>query len=301
MTRWMAGAVTALVLVFGAVSGFSQQEIGHYANGEEGIKGASMPGPGIYGRLYLDYYVANALKDADGNVQDIGFNLDLQVAAPCFVWFPPVKILGADYGMYMVVPIVRQEITIEDFGVQATGRGLGDICLNPVLLSWHGAKGDVTAGLGTYIPTGDFDPAKTANPGFGYSTYMLTLGGTYFPEGQRVISMSALGRYEVNSKKDGIDIQPGDRFQFDWGIGANLSRVWEVGMAGFCSWQVTDDTGDDVTWDASVHDRIFGIGPEISFFAFPSKLNTSLRYAQEFGARDRPEGHSTWLTLTQIF
>lgn len=291
--------IWSALLLLGGLQGYAQQELSHYASGEEGIKCATMPGPGWYSRMYVDHYKATTLRDAGGDVIDIGFDLDITVFAPNIIWFPDFKFFGADYGMYMVLPVVRQELTIELAGIHETAHGLGDINFNPLLLSWHTPRSDIVATFSMYIPTGDYDPQNVVNPGYGYYTYMLSLGATCYSK-DRAWSGAFISRYEFNSEKDGIDVKPGERFQFDWGVARNVAQLWEVGLAGFCSWQVADDTGADVVWDPSDHDRLFAIGPEVSYFHYPSTLNISLKHLVEFGGRDRPEGSATWLTLTKI-
>ena len=71
-------------------------------------------------------------------------------------------------------------------------------------------------------------------------------------------------------------------------------------MAGYCHWQVTDDSGSDVTWNKNDHDEVYGIGPEVVYFVQPWKLFISLRHIWEFEAKNRPEGHITTLTFTKI-
>lgn len=295
--------LTALVAVGLSVSGaWAQQELGHYANGEEGIKCASIPpGPGFFSRLYLDSYSAGTLRNGGGEAVDIGFRYDIQVAAFCNVWMTPINIMGADYGMYCVVPLVRQSIEIELAGLKEATRGLGDINLTPIMFSWHSPKADYLASLGTYFPTGDFEPTSALNDGYGFQTYIASLGTTYFPDAQKSWALAILARYEINGKKDGIDIAPGDRFEFDWAISKNVDRVWDIGLSGFCTWQVTDDRGADVDWNRGDHDRAMALGPEIVRFFWPAMLNVSLKHHQEFSVVDRTEGHATWLTLTQMF
>ena len=70
---------------------------------------------------------------------------------------------------------------------------------------------------------------------------------------------------------------------------------------GYCQWQITDDSGSDVTWDKDVHDRVFAAGPEVSVFIPFARFSCSLRALREFVAEDRPQGNVATLTLTKIF
>jgi hypothetical protein len=64
---------------------------------------------------------------------------------------------------------------------------------------------------------------------------------------------------------------------------------------------VTDDSGSDVSWDKSVHDRVWAIGPEVSTFLPCLRLGISLRGLREFDAVDRSEGYTIVLNLTKIY
>jgi hypothetical protein len=291
------------MMVLVAVSqGWAQQELGHYPNGEEGIKACSVPpGPGVYARLYLNSYSAGTQRNGAGQAVDIGVTYESQCAAFCGIVMTPLKVMDADYGMFVVVPLLRQTLAVELAGLKETRRGLADINLTPIMLSWHSKQADYLAYVGTYIPTGDFDHTSPINNGYGFQTYMASAGCTYYPDKEKSWSIAAIARYELEGKKKGIDVTPGDRFEFDWAVSKNVAQVWQVGVAGFGTWQVSDDTGADVTWDASAHDRSKSLGPEINLFVWPAKVNVSLRYLQEFAVIDRMEGHSTWLTLTQMF
>jgi hypothetical protein len=87
----------------------------------------------------------------------------------------------------------------------------------------------------------------------------------------------------------------------DVSISKSLGRLWEVGLCGYGHWQITDDRGRDVYYDKNIHDRVFGIGPEIDIFVPFLKMKFQLRTQFEFGARDRTEGIITNLSYTKTF
>ena len=74
-------------------------ETGHYANGLEGIKGSTVPGPGLYYRIYNLFYTADEMKDKNGNELDVNFDVIVFATAHRFIWVSPIKILGADYAV----------------------------------------------------------------------------------------------------------------------------------------------------------------------------------------------------------
>ena len=56
--------VAVLVAMVSAAAGAG--ETGHYVNGVEGIKAASVPGPGFYYKMYNAFYRADTLTDDSG-------------------------------------------------------------------------------------------------------------------------------------------------------------------------------------------------------------------------------------------
>lgn len=276
-------------------------ETGHYVNGVEGIRAGTAPGPGLYLRSFNVYYHADDITDKNGKDLDLGFELDVVGTVNRLIWITDKKILGADFGMDIVVPLLHQDIEFDALGIDHDNTNIGDINVEPLLLSWHGERWDAAAGVSVYLPTGDYHKRNYASVGKDFWTVMGTLGGTVYLDKGKTWSVSVLSRYETHTEKDHSEIRPGDDFHFEWGIGKTIKKVWDVGAVGYCQWQVSDDTGSDVTWDRNVHDRVFGIGAEVSYFMPQHKLGFSLRHVQEFGAEDRPEGGITCFTLTKIF
>lgn len=297
-----------LVVMMFCLSGFAGTPLGiafagetgnHYANGSEGVKAATLPPPGFYWRMHNQFVNSNTLTDKDGDALDVGYDLSFYLLINTFAWISNTKILGADFGADVIIPLVYTDVEIRASGVEDNEFGLSDIALES-FLSWHGDRYDAAFGLTVYIPTGEYDKNKPASPGKDFWTGMITLGGTYYFDAQKTWSASILSRYEIHSKKDESDVRLGDDFHFEWGIGKTLAKIWDVGLTGYCQWQVTDDRGSGVRWDTSVHDRVYAIGPEVRVFIQPAEFFISLRSQWEFGSEDRAEGNVTTLTLTKI-
>ena len=297
--------VVVLLCTIGLVAvllgGVSAGETGHYVNGVEGIKAATLPPPGFYYRLYNVFYNADALMDANGEELDVGFDLGVYAMANRFIWITNKKILGADFGADIIIPLVYTDVEIGAMGVADDKFGLGDVAVEPFVLSWHGPRYDGSFGLAAYIPTGDYAVNDPASPGKDFWTGMITLGGTIYFDAAKTWSASILSRYEIHSEKNDTDVTPGNDLHFEWGLGKTLAKIWDVGVAGYCHWQVTDDSGSDVVGDRGDHDRVYAVGPEVAVFVSPVTLFLSLRSEWEFEAVDRPEGNVTTLTITKPF
>lgn len=296
----MRRALIALALVAGLTGGAMAQDGCHYINGIEGIKCGSVPPPGWYFKSYNVWYNTHRLNDKDGDKLDIGFDVNVLASAERLIWITDVKILGADYGMDVIVPFMWKRVSIDAMNKQWERFGVYDICVEPLVLSWHGAQWDAAVGLAVWAPTGEINDNNPATSGMGYWTLMPSFGGTVYFDKEKTWSASALGRYETHSYKVTEDARPGDDFHFEWGVGKTINKVWDVGVAGYCQWQVTKNEGSDAN-DTKNLDRVFAAGPEVVLFVPQWTSWFSLRVLGEFGARNRPEGWLTTLTWTKAF
>ena len=276
-------------------------EMGHYPLGSEGVKGGTIPPPGWYYRMYTTYYYADKVIGADGHKVDTNYQLNLFANVHRLVWVSNTKMCGADYFADALIPFIYTDVEAKALGVDDHDFCYGDINVEPFGLAWHQPRYDVSFGLSVFAPTGKFDKNNPASPGKDFWTQMTTLGGTWYPDKEKTWSASILSRYEINSTKDYTDVRPGQDFLFEWGISKMIPPCWEFGVAGYCQWQVTDDSGSDVTWDKSVHDRVSAIGPEINLGDPATGCFYSLRVLKEFSAVDRPEGWVATLTWTKCF
>jgi hypothetical protein len=202
--------------------------------------------------------------------------------------------------MDVIVPF--GEMDWRFMGSEKSHFGLGDIQVEPLLLSWHFKKLDLACGYAVWAPTGDFDatafPPRPDLITKGFWSHMLTFGGTWYPDEQKTWAVSLLNRYEFCHEQETTHINPGQVYTVEWGISKSITKTVEVGLIGYYQQQVTHDSGATAT---SKLDRKVGVGPEIVAFCPKLGLFTSLRYAYEFAAVERPEGQLVTLTLTRRF
>ena len=79
----------------------------HYPAGLEGIKGGSLPEPGIYFRDDNLFYTGTSDLLSD-------FKTFVYLQAPHLTWMTDWKILGANYGMDVLVPFVYKEASYHE-------------------------------------------------------------------------------------------------------------------------------------------------------------------------------------------
>lgn len=261
----------------------------HYPAGAEGIRAASLPPPGLYFRNYSFFYRAGTLPGGPPNFDVLAF-----VNAPRLIWMTERKILGANYGMDVIVPFGHTRL--EAGGYDDGEFGLGDVQFGPVLLGWHRPQWDFAAGYAIWAPTGESAASPTARLGKGFWSHMFTAGATWHPCANRTWSASALGRYEIHTESEDLPMTPGDTFTLEFGLARQVRPGWDLGLAGYWQQQVTDGENDP-----SSNERVLALGPELAGRCPLTGMHLSLRYLREFNARERPEGHTVTLTLTHRF
>jgi len=280
----------------------AQIEKGHYVAGVEGIKAASLPPPGVYFRWYNVFYGADKLMDKSGDELPVNFDVSVYAMVNRLIWITDKKFLGGNFGMDLLIPFVRTDLKIgAPMNVDDQQFGVGDLYLEPFVLSWHGPRYDAAVGVSFFLPTGQYSKTEPASAGQDFTTTMLTFGYTFYLDPAKAWSLSVLGRYEINGEKGETKVKPGHDLVLEWGLAKNVAKVWDIGLSGYYVGQLTDDSGATALWDTSVHDRVFAIGPEVSAFIMPAKMFLSVRSVWETGAKDRSQGHSTCITLTKIF
>jgi hypothetical protein len=289
-------------------------ESSHYAGGSFNPRDFFVPeGPATYILApYLAGFSSRTLRDAAGNaVSSIGpAKLEIDVstwqALAMFIGYPGTKVLDANYGFMGMV--TYGETTVAGRLSQAGGSGLnfnaestglGDLMLQPLMLTWSKGPWDTAVNYAFWAPTGDFDPAG-GGVGLGYWTHLLRGAVSYSLDEYRMKSFTLATSYDVNSKKDGMDLRPGAHLNVEVGYNHVSSAKLQLGVFGWGTWQVTDDTGAAAV-APEVHDRVFGAGAYVSYWFKPGKCGILGRYVRQFAARDQFEGDTVAIGLNLIF
>ena len=274
------------------------QPSAHYAPGVEGIKGASLPPPGVYFRDYNYFYWADQLNDAHGNkFAPAGLDVFTYVNLPRLLWITDTKFLGGFVGVDGFLPLVYQQASANP-AFNATTFGVGDLFAEGTL-SWHLKQFDFAVGSGVDLPTGDSPttPGPTTKPGQGYWTFMQTAGATWYIDEGKTWAVSVLNRYEFCTEQRDADYIPGQTYTLEWGVSKSVCKEADLGVVGYYQQQVNPNEG--ASW--SSRSRVAAVGPEASV-AFPKYMFfVSLRYNYEFMAYSRAQGNAITLTLTKRF
>lgn len=230
----------ASLALLASLAGLNTHAEGHYVAGVEGLQGASVPPPGNYYLGYLVHYDVNSFR-APGTKDDLPGSNTASVTALAnrFVRITGTKLLGADYGYEIIVPVVSTSLKLGAVGLDDSSSGVGDVYLGPLVLGWHGAQWDAVAAAGLWLDSGKDD--KPSSPGKGYKSTMLTGGATYYFDAAKAVSGSALFRFERHGR-DSAGVRAGNQLTLEWGVGKNLG-TFQTGLVGYSQWQTSNDQG----------------------------------------------------------
>jgi hypothetical protein len=286
-------------LLVAFATGASAQELGHKILGSVGVDAGVQAESGLYLASRFQYYAANRLEDNNGNRVPIR-GLDLNVigaviGAGVTFKYPHLPYLSLGFS----VPIARIGVSSDDPRIAVTFSGLGDVYVQPLWLGWRLPHVDLVAGWSFYAPSGMFEPRGSV--GRGQWTQELSWGGALFLDGKRRFRASALASWNRNGPKRNLDLVKGDTLQLQGGLGATLFRMFDLGVAGYALWQLTDDRGADLPVVLrGARDRVFGVGPEIGLIVKPIRSRLSARYQWDLSARSRPLARVLTVSLSVL-
>lgn len=292
---------SALLALLAGLSAGQAQADGHYVAGVEGVDASSVPPPGKYYLAYLVNYNVDEFRAPGSSTALPGHNTaTIAALANRFVWITDTKLLGADYGVEAIVPLLRTSLTLNAAGVSDSRSGVGDIYLGPLVLGWHGPRWDAVAAAGLWLDTATQPSAtEAAQPGKGYKSTMLTGGLTYHIDAAKTASASALMRCEINASKDN-GFQPGNQVSLEWGVGKAVGPV-KLGLVGYDQWQVSTDSGAGASGNKSSR---HAIGAEVTYPLMRDgvilKAALYKEYSAEGGTGPEPKGSMLRLSLVKF-
>jgi hypothetical protein len=286
----LAGAFAALPVLVSA------QPSAHYVPGVEGIKGSSLPPPGVYVRDYNLFYFSDRMNNSNGDeIKAADADAFIYANVPRVLWITDTKFLGGNIGVDALLPLKYTSLEAGPFDDSTFG--IGDLFAEATL-SWHVDQADFSVAYGVWAPTGDFSETNPTRAGSGFWTHMFTAGMTWYMDPEKKWALSALSRYEINHEQEDTDITPGQAYTLEWGASYAASKIVDVGVVGYWQLQTTKDSGSSASDEK---DQVVGIGPEVSAVCPKLGVIFSFRYLYEVMAENRLQGHTCCLTLTKRF
>ncbi len=283
---------------------------GAYHNGVDGFMAGAIPPPGTYFLDYIQYYHARKLKNKDGN--DAIPNFDLKATANVFRFLHVTKqqIFGGNWGMQLIVPLVNIDVSLSPaagVNLSDSKSGLGDITIDPIMISWHSPNFHWVFGLDITVPTGAYDQNDLANIGRNYYTFEPVLAFTYLTNNG--FDLSAKFMYDINTKNSKANLRPGDdylsgqEFHFDYTVAKKIDS-FSLGLGGYYYKQMTSDEVNGVKVDGSQpgtygKGQVFAIGPQVKYDY--KNMFFVLKYQKEMEVKSKPEGDNFWFSFMYAF
>ncbi len=268
---------------------------GAYPNGAEDFMSGAVPPPGTYFLNYLTYYSADKFKDGSGKSVVPDFDLKVTANVFRFLHVSKTQILGGYWGMHIFVPVVNVDVSLP-IGSQSK-TGIGDIIIDPFILSWHSKNWHFVTGIDIYIPTGQFGKNRLANVGRNYWTFEPIFAFTYISDTGFDISSKFM--YDINTENKDTNYKSGQEFHFDYTVAKKFDN-WSLGLGGYYYKQVSSDklNGQKVAPDGN-KGQAFAIGPQVKYDH--KNMSFILKYQKEMEVKNRPEGDKFWFKFVYAF
>ena len=303
----LASAVALATLAIGSVQ--AKEGGDQYPNGAETWLAGALPPPGNYFLNYFGYYSGDLVDGGGKKVPGAG--VDAWFNAFRFVQITEHKILGGNWGWHVIVPVVHQDVNLGFGGKSKVG--LGDITVNPFVLSWHTKNWHWAAALDINLPVGAY---KSGDPrtsiGANYWSVEPIFAFTYL--GDTGWEVSAKFMYNIKSKNKDFrqplafsdpkaTYESGDEFHMDYLVGKRFGP-WAVGLSGYYLKQTTNDkvngqtigVGPGGIWSEGRKGEVFAIGPTVSYTT-KGGVHFTGQWNRETSAENRFEGDKFILKL----
>jgi hypothetical protein len=241
-------------------------------------------------------------RDKDGNQIPGGAAIAVSGLTTQVVHVTPWKILGANFGLDAVLPIVTPSAkgSLGPVPVTANTGGLGDLIVGP-LLQWNettlfGRPFMQRIESDVCMPTGKYDPNFAVNPGVNFWTVDSYYAFSwFFAHGWET---SWRFWYAFNGENGATHVKAGQLAHVNFAMSREVLPQLRLGVSGYALRQTTDDKLDGARVPDS-RERAFALGPGLVYQnpAFLLVLSNPI----EFGVQNRFAGTRTVLQLIHKF
>jgi hypothetical protein len=297
--RLLAGVLLVLVLV-PLVASATELGLTAYPNGIENFNCGAFPPPGLYFQNYMLFYKADHFKGGPPNPRAFIFAEVLRL-----IYSSEFKILGANWGTHLVVPLVYTDLNSSFNGVTIANNwdfGFANTAFDPIILAWHFGDFHVTGAFEILFP-GNYDRNNPASPSRNYFTFQPILGLSYMPKWGLGLNIKMM--YDIPTRNNApLTItgardyyHSGQAFHFDYCVDYEVLPKLRIGAAGYYYWQTTGDSVDNV--NVGFHGRSFAIGPAIKYDW--GRFSFCVINQFEMATINRPEGVRNWFRIWYAF
>lgn len=294
---WVA---VGIGLAFFPTAAYAKEGSDQYPYGAENWFAGATPPPGFYYINYFGYYNGQLRNGSGGKALLNGktASVDATFNASRFLEMTHFKIVGADYGVHVIVPIVHQSVDLS--GRNGT-TGLGDITIDPLVLGWHGETWHAVAAFDINLPTGVYDRNDPrVSIGANYYSFEPVIAVSYLPRTAWEGSIKVM--YNLKTTNPATNYHSGQDLHFDYLIGRHF-RSWMLGASGYGLKQTTADTANGQIipaepgmWDAGREGCVFAAGPSIGYRT-KSDMTLMVQWQHEALVENRFAGDKVWFKV----
>ena len=289
--RRRVATLAAVVALLCVANRSRAQEFGHKVLGGTGLQAAIQPDTGLYIGDQIGVYDANQFIDKNGARVPGRFQL-IGVANAVGAGFSyRLPRLATYVSAAVSIPVAWISGSSGSPPVSIDLAGLADVYLQPLRLGWRQSRFDLVIGYAFYVPVGrieqDEGPTGISRAQW---THELSFGGTVYFDRRGSWQLSALGAWDINGRKIGIDLTRGATIQVQGGLAKTFGKIVTVGPVGYALYQVQDDRGSAVPPAfAGARDRAFGLGGELDLTLEKGRTQLFFRYVHDLDVQARPE------------
>ncbi|MFD2942545.1 SphA family protein [Flavobacterium notoginsengisoli] len=301
-----------LTVIFALISFHSNAQLkGGHILGAMGLQSGTQAPENtvsVYVPAYI--YTANCLRNGDGD--NMGNpDLTMFITGVGANYVSDFKILGANYGATIL--LAGASNTIQGSYIDSKSNfAFTDMYLQPLQLGWHNKKADFVFSYQMYIPTGKYELGGSDNSGLGMFMNEISAGTTLYFNEKKTFHFSALAAYEINSKKKDTEIKTGDILSIEGGLGKTFycmnaektapKGILNAGLIYYFQYKVSDDkipVGSLILEPDK--DHIGAVGAEVNYLHIGCMTQAGFRWVSEFGAVNRFQGNTFFITLAHVF
>jgi len=252
-------------------------------------------GPGLLAREALGAFGAKRFADASGAAVPGQSTLYAFTSATLVAYMPPFKVLGGNWGVEVLVPVVYAGLTTPSGTANATG--IGDITFSalvwqapPLLLV--GRQFFQRLDLDVVAPSGQYASSAVITAGSNLWSVNPYYAFTWLATDR--IETSWRFHYLWNSTNNApspayaaASIQPGQAIHFNGAASVAVVPEFRVGVAGYFLRQLTDSNASGQSVSGS-QEQVAALGP--GFWAGAGPLQFVANAYAEFAVENRPRG-----------
>jgi hypothetical protein len=252
-------------------------------------------GPGLLLREGPGVFDAQRFTDANGAAVPGNNSLFAFSSITLAAYMPPFKVLGGNWGVEVLVPVVNAHVTTPAGSGSATG--IGDVTFSPLVwqaptVSLFGRPFSERLDLDIVAPTGQYDGSALITAGSNLWSVNPYYAFTWLATDR--IETSWRLHYLWNSANnapgagyEATSIQPGQAVHFNGAASFAIVPALRVGVAGYFLRQITNSRANGRSVAGS-QEQVAALGP--GFLIIIGALQLGMNAYGEFAVENRPQG-----------